>query len=279
MWKLDPPILISSEVARDCAKGAHDSKLRRQVSECSSEFDANAAEYITLAKAGLLHTANDATFGLSGLTSDELISLYERGMVVRKSGRRHYNKIVLAAKHKRCSYCQYVKATTLDHFVPKDKSSGFPALAIEPMNLVPVCKDCNHALSSDWGHSAASEFLHPYFIPDVGQWLGAVIRHTAPIEVVFFATPDSSLNKTLRDRICNQFDRLGLSDVYGSAVAKDIVAFAEYFPRLGDATEVSKHLAAEGERGLAGDPNDLRGVLFSALSRDDWYCEGGYAQV
>lgn len=89
-----------------------------------------------------------------------------------------YNRIKLdgitSSKSKRCCYCNNHKIEVVDHFLPESK---YIFLAVNPVNLVPSCEECNdnkHAYSPD---SSKPVLVHPYFdnINDI-SWLDVMLR-------------------------------------------------------------------------------------------------------
>lgn len=75
--------------------------------------------------------------------------------------------------NKRCCYCNNHKIEVVDHFLPESK---YIFLAVNPINLVPSCEECNdnkHAYSPS---SVEPVLVHPYFdfIDDI-CWLGVNI--------------------------------------------------------------------------------------------------------
>ncbi|WP_374574841.1 HNH endonuclease [Acinetobacter sp.] len=75
-----------------------------------------------------------------------------------------YNRIkldgVANCNSKRCCYCNNHKIEVVDHFLPESK---YNFLAVNPINLVPSCEECNdnkHAYSPD---DLNPVLVHPYF--------------------------------------------------------------------------------------------------------------------
>ncbi|RKG31804.1 hypothetical protein D7V21_12940 [Acinetobacter guerrae] len=89
-----------------------------------------------------------------------------------------YNRIkldgVTSNKSKRCCYCNNHKIEVVDHFLPESK---YVFLAVNPVNLVPSCEECNdnkHAYSPD---SSKPVLVHPYFDNiDHISWLGVKLH-------------------------------------------------------------------------------------------------------
>lgn len=74
----------------------------------------------------------------------------------------------------RCPFCDISEASTLDHYLPKEK---FPEFAIFSRNLVPCCSPCNERKGALTGRPV----LHPYFDDaQVEQCLALRVRFAAP---------------------------------------------------------------------------------------------------
>ncbi|RZG86161.1 HNH endonuclease [Acinetobacter sp. WCHAc060033] len=77
---------------------------------------------------------------------------------------KFYNRIkldgVINNNSKRCCYCNNHKIEVVDHFLPESK---YIFLAVNPINLVPACEECNdnkHAYSPS---ATEPVLVHPYF--------------------------------------------------------------------------------------------------------------------
>lgn len=277
MWAGSPPTLTADESAKACARGIGNANLRQRVEDACPEFLANSSKLQTAAAGDRLHEARTGDYSVSDLSPAELLWLYTGQLSrIRKPGREVYDKIMGAAPFDRCLYCVQSAATTLDHFVPK---SRIPGLSIDPWNLVPACFECNHHLLQDFSGHPTEQLLHPYFIPVIGRWLTASIDHIHPLVVRFAAAPNASLAPELRARIQNQFARLKLGQRYSVLCGRDITGLSRRLPQRFDAAkpgELSAHLSESAQLAFATDPNDRLGVMYEALSADEWYCAGGY---
>jgi len=188
----------------------------------------------------------------------------------RSSGRKIYDQLMSAAPHGLCVYCRYGQAVTLDHFLPK---ATFAALSIEPWNLIPSCQQCNHRLGDSWNVDADAEMLHPYFMPDLGRWLRAEVERTTPVVVTFSVDPAPMLDPRLARRIDNQFESLGLAELYSVVSSQELSSLERRLPSIfNNEVQVRAHLLEIAATALALDPNDRRGVMYEALGRDEWYC-------
>lgn len=103
------------------------------------------------------------------LVSADMKWFYENRLRDSAAGREIYEKM-LRLSQKRCPFCHLSKPRTLEHSFPQ---SAFPRLSIEPLNLVPACRDCNFERNVGHGHITIS----PYFDHWVMQmkWLRAEV--------------------------------------------------------------------------------------------------------
>lgn len=62
-----------------------------------------------------------------------------------------------------CPYCNYYGPTEIDHYLP---ISEFPEFSFIPINLIPICSDCNKLKSNSWIKDDERLFLNKYFDDD-----------------------------------------------------------------------------------------------------------------
>jgi hypothetical protein len=76
----------------------------------------------------------------------------------------------------RCCLCAHRKAGTLDHYLPR---AAYPEFSVLPLNLVPACRDCNHAKGERYrGEDGGGAYLHPYLdaVPAGTRFLYADVK-------------------------------------------------------------------------------------------------------
>ena len=59
-----------------------------------------------------------------------------------------------------CPYCGISTSDSFDHYLPK---SHFPQYCIFPLNLIPICSDCNRRKGERYVKDGQRLFLNPYF--------------------------------------------------------------------------------------------------------------------
>ncbi|NQX17524.1 HNH endonuclease [Rathayibacter sp. VKM Ac-2857] len=241
------------------------------------QFETNSVRLQEAAENHLIYLISKESFAISRLTEGELKKLYSNQVAsIGRPAREFYDEILLGARQNRCSYCQYGAASTLDHFIPKDK---VPGLAIDPWNLIPCCWDCNHRMLSVFRTTPDTQALHPYALPNMGRWLRAVLNSDAGT-VSFFVETDSSVDSTVSRRISQSFDDLGLAALYskvsGADLAKLNQQLGRYFPSAHEQL-IREHLSESARQEFSFDSNSREGAMLEALAGDDWYCAGGFA--
>lgn len=65
-----------------------------------------------------------------------------------------------------CPHCSFESApNTIDHYMPKEK---YPEFSILPINLIPMCFDCNNIKGTDWLIGGSRAAINYYF-DDFGE--------------------------------------------------------------------------------------------------------------
>lgn len=285
MWKVEPPHHTAAEVVHLCARGVRNAGFRRRTDESADVLQENSSAYQLEASRSACHTlVSTTTLQSPAVTAGEMKKLYSGQMARPNSpASAAYDRIMGKAPNGLCSYCQYGVATTLDHFVPK---TTVPTLSIEPWNLIPSCKDCNHRMGSTFSESGEDEFLHPYFMPHVGRWLRSSIERSYPVVAIFYADPSPDVGQGIRHRILKQFDALGLADLYSVVASGELIEIGAAVTDIWESSSpdsvrahlVRAHLTEMAEKAAALSMNSRRSALYEGLAADDWYCSGGFLE-
>lgn len=276
MWSIDVPSITTQEVAEACVSRVKDEGLVRGVLDSRSELERNRVTFGELIAARTLHGLTTQNVSVKNVSDDQFRWLYKQHMAQSRGGARdYYDQLLSNARFKLCSYCQYGYASTLDHFVPKNKFGG---LAIEPSNLVPACPRCNQTLSTATATSAEEQMFHPYSENVSGRWLFAEVIEEEYGALRFMAKPSDELETQTKTRIQNQFQALKLDLLYGAVTGRDVAEARRTLnvnPDLGKphsaqtASELLKDIATNA---FLVDENSLRGVTYEALSESNWFC-------
>lgn len=129
-------------------------------------------------------------------------------------GREYYDHILYEGlRHGAgfCPICEIGRPSELDHYLPK---SSFPALAVTPSNLVPICSECNKVTRKGAYSPNTQEdsLYHPYFEdPPSCIWLIAEISFGQGLCIDYGVEP--------LDPICHRLEQMmtvyGLGERYG----------------------------------------------------------------
>lgn len=276
MWTLDrPDDSLREELIRACSEPGSrgirsDIKTRLLLSLDPLREIGHAFEHA--AELGETWKLNDSQFRNCFVTRSELRDSYEQHLV-RGTGRKVYDRILAMALLEMCAYCALGLASTLDHFLPK---SDFPSLSLEPLNLVPTCKDCNHKKSSKLATSAVEEGVHPYFWATEENWLTcSVSLQDGDLSPFFAAAPCPHLSHETNLRIENMMTSLDLPLRYARASAGQIAELkttVQMWPNNPFNGELFKEHVAERVESLRNTygANHWKYALWLGISSADW---------
>jgi hypothetical protein len=212
------------------------------------------------------------------VSTGEMVDVYKKRMAKKDApGRPLYDRLMAAPPHGRCPLCGQRTVSTLDHHLPK---SLYPGLAVNPLNLVPACADCNKEKGEFAPSAPHEQSLHPYFDDVDGEtWLFAeVLERTRPTMRFVVRPPATWLPQTAR-RIAHHFQLFRLGELYGSHAGEELVniryGLSTLFAAAG-AQAVRIHLDAQAISFLKARRNTWQAAMYRALADCDWYCEGGF---
>lgn len=126
-----------------------------------------------------------------------------------------FYKIIRNSQHT-CAYCNfYVRSVSqLDHYLPK---SVFPSLAISPVNLIPICSDCNFNKREYYSVKKDEMIIHPYFDDLAKQsfdFIKCTVIETFPIGFSFSINKLQNWSDCTYNRVVKHFQMLELKDLY-----------------------------------------------------------------
>lgn len=285
MWAVSPPALTAAETATACASGLRDESLRQRVLGARDRLTLNSATLQTAIANDRLHELSESDCQVPGISDAEMNWLYDQRFArLKRPGRVLYERLMTAAPYGLCCYCQYGQAKSLDHFVPRDHMAS---LAVDPWNLVPACEQCNHQLRARWSAQRSEQLLHPYRMPPLGKWLRGTVVDCRPVSIKFDVAPLAHHAPELQERMRNEFDTLGLAQLYSVVAAPDIAVATKTLQRNfapdengllppGNDEDVRGYLEETAGDAFRVDENSLRGAVLEALASDAWFCDGGY---
>jgi hypothetical protein len=272
MLRIPPPATPVRQAVDDALTSETDPVRAGRISA-----DLAVIETATALAAGAFLTDSIATFPPSSFqttvaTKADMYVLFDSRIAKAGSGgRRHYDAVVLSARHT-CPYCALQIPRSVDHYLPRKDYWG---LAASPVNLVPACSDCNRIKSSYAPTVTRPALLHPYF-DDVStyQWLRGRVVQIANEPAIEYFVDTAAIPLDLGRRIENHFRVLRLAEMYSAYAAQVIANLSLSLPRLaaslGEAG-LADHLAAEAVIAAPSHPNSWQRVLLHTLSADAWF--------
>ena len=182
---------------------------------------------------------------------------------------------------KKCPYCYQLKATEVDHYLPK---SIFGEYAIYAPNLVPICRICNGKKLNKYSHpDGGRRFLHPYFdkLPDKPElYLTASVSVGTSVTIIFTVVRPVSMAEEIWKIHRHQFSELDLAARYAEDSVETVTGMLsalEEFYRIGGSANVSSYLQLEYRtRKRNYGPNHWWPVLLAALASSNEFCDGGF---
>jgi len=277
MWPLKIPMRKASDSYRACVARSITREGRRERLLKSADIVQKAGQVLREAAADRnLHDLEAKSFTVPEIANRTFADwAYGNGMQTIE-GRVIRDELMAAPSNERCPLCRQGTVRQLDHFMPKIL---FPALCVDPLNLIPVCERCNLIKGDKHPDSADSTLLHPYLDRISHEsWLDArTIHDVGTVQLRFFVSPPVSWDATLIARAQNHFTLLELGTRYAieaNRVISDITYGIDRQRKRGGARMVRDHLREQAETRLAVDLNSCEGVTYRTLAADDLYCHG-----
>ncbi|MEU0946825.1 hypothetical protein ABZ379_29380 [Streptomyces canus] len=282
MWSLRPPrydARTSYETCISRTREMGEQKRRTRLAAAADAVEASGDQLRAAAVEQTLHALDPEDFQIPGIRTDEkaVTWIYQNGMV-SGPGRAIYDELMSAPENERCPLCGHGTVSQLDHFMPKN---SYPALCVDPLNLIPACSDCNWA-KGDTRASTPDELpLHPY-IDDIDSepWLDArVIHEDGLVRLEFFVAPPAAWDNTLAARCRNHFRLFSLRKAYALKANGHISEIRGYLRSLlttGGVGAVQRHLLDIASSSLTQRPNSWMGVTYRSLARDMAFCQGAF---
>lgn len=276
MTRLPVPPYAPAQIFRACIGRIRDAESREKLESITQEIAQAEIEYSNAATQIALHTLerNSVFFEVDGKVLEDLYT----DKMARTTGpaRAIYEQIRSAPPLGTCPLCNHMPVKTLDHHLPK---SLYPALSVAPTNLVPACSDCNKRKMDTYPTCSERQAINPYFDDiDDSTWLYANVN-TSTAVVSFSCDPPSHWSTVKSSRVKEHFRLLELGKLYSAQAACELSDIREYLRCIQNragAVEVKLHLeelaASCSRRGL----NTWKTAMYTALSRCQWFYEGGY---
>ena len=262
-----------------CISKVRNRELKARLQAATPLVEQAAADYDAQASGAMLYRLSTHN-GIGALTTLEMVNVYTNGMVpVKIPGRSVYDRIINAAPLGICPLCDLGSVTTLDHHLPK---SDYPGLAVTPNNLIPSCMRCQGAKHRSVPRTAEEQTLHPYFDNfESRPWLIAEIQRTAPASFTFRVDSLAQWDAITIERLRHHLTVFKIPALYASNAAQELNNIRKRLTDLfsvGGRDEVQSHLMEEAASRRAARLNSWQAAMYSAASRDGWFCQDGFAR-
>jgi len=279
--RIDAPKWDSIGVYKRCVNAfsrppTHEKKSR--LLGAMRTVDVRCQKYGPLAETGRLWRAMRGP--PSAAQKHDFTSLYDDKFVKSKQGRQYYERALgNTLPGNRCPSCGHGQVLALDHFLPK---AIYPAFALHPQNLVPICQPCNTMKKEYSPSSADTQLIHPYF-DDVSnlRWLSARVPDMkSPLLIDFFVV--EGLQSQLSSRLSINFRTLGLRGTYRTAASGELTDCKQLICNLYEgagAPAVKAEMTERAASASSANRNSWRGAMYDALSASSWFCAGGFTAI
>ena len=233
--------------------------------------------YLQLAQQNALHAF--APQNPNGINASELSGIYTR-VLVKGRERPTYLSLRGLARYGRYPLCAQRDVKTLDHYLSKD---DYPELSVYPANLVPCCFACNHDKGTYRAVNADEQLFHPYF----DNWseyrlIKAALHIGVGVSVAYSVRAARGVDGEIVERARRHFAQLNLGQLYADNAAVELVDRKQSFEEIhgADGPEgLREELTREARSRRRRNRNSWQSVLYSALSRDDGFCQGGFNRI
>ncbi|MCU4804552.1 HNH endonuclease [Bacillus cereus] len=267
MRKLTPPVITHSQVLLSCISNIRNNDLLKNVKNNLQAFEDASNIYNVKGENGCLHQLDTHNSVASVITKDEMIFLYNKMVNKRNPARNYYD--VLLHQSVKCPYCGYGSPTTLDHFLPK---THFPIYAVDPLNLVPCCRDCN-STKLDEILEDGNSLLHPYYDNfDNERWLYCEIGYFETLAFNFTIKKPTNWSEVKFKKLQQHFKLFQLNKLFigfASDEFADSIFEIKNLYDLHGPDAVKDNLQLKFESCNYNLKNHWKTALYYALKKDD----------
>jgi hypothetical protein len=275
MRTISPPAFGVREVIESFSHGPRVNGLHRLV----ADFVTAEADYVAVLRARAPHLLCPFPAGLSALAAADASWAYEEHFRSTTGGGRTFYESIRGVDEP-CGTCRVRKARVVDHYLPR---SIYPAYAIQPTNLVPICSDCNDRKLDEVPSPARVHFLHPYFdhLGDDG-WLVARVTDGPGRPVAFSVNRGYIANPGLEQRAIAHMEYFRLSTAFAKHAGDflvDHVYILDRFLANHGPSKVSDHLFELSDSSRAGGAHPWIAASLAAWAADERFCGGAWNEI
>jgi len=271
---LAKPQMSHGEILTSCISNIENTNLKDNIESNLQVFETSYQKYNEKGESGALSDFNIHNDILGIITVDNMKFLYKKMSTKGQPARVHYDKIIHSSKI--CPICGYRTSGTLDHYLPKTK---FPIFAVNPLNLVPCCRDCNSNKLTDVP-VPDMETLHPYFDNvEEYRWLFAKVDGWKnEISFNFFVEKPNSMSYELFNKVQYHFSAFQLSELYSIVATTELgdqIYLLKKLYELGGPTIVKTQLLEFYNSAQQNHLNNWKSAMYEALADSEWFCNHG----
>jgi hypothetical protein len=273
MKTLVKPTITHREILETCTSNIDNADLRIRIQRELNFFDNSSKEYDEKGILGELSQIpiEDNVNGV--ITKQEMKFLYSKLVAKGQPARDYYDRILHNSKV--CPVCGFGKSRTLDHYLPK---AIFPAYAVDPLNLIPCCRDCNFEKRSDIPEKG-KETLHPYYdVINDERWLYTEIGEDERLAFVYKVRKPQNWENDKFIKLKYHFEVFDLSDLYSTLASQEINDQAYFLNKLfaiGGPEVVKEQLIEFHISAQKQDINHWKSAMYEALAYNEWFCTTG----
>lgn len=270
----------------DHANYAHVIAHRKTLVE--SEAEALRAEELQEAVFDLYQKYEERFANSAGPTPEPDISKADQDVLKTNSNYlrlTHFDSIkgaiLTATQGNKCPYCYQLRASQIDHYLPK---AHFGEYAIFVPNLVPICNECNgKKLNRYVLPGGGRRYVHPYFdqLPSNSfQYLDAEISIGSSVSIKFSVVRPTGVSDEVWCALRNQFVDLDLGRRYMEDATETMMSMLgsiyTHYER-GGRGELRYQLEIEQHsKQLRYGRNHWWAVTLDTLAQSDLFCHGGF---
>ncbi|WP_261641538.1 HNH endonuclease [Erwinia mallotivora] len=215
---------------------------------------------------------------IGNVTKLELMDFYTKHMCIKNksNARKLYDMLCSSAENEICPLCGINGVATLDHYLPKAR---YPALSVNPKNLIPACENCNKGKSADLFLSESKRTLYPYHDEDkfyTTDWIFSEVIIMETLVFRFYTQPPMNWSQIERERVANHFEGFNLSKKYTINSAQFISSIVYTIRDLlskGSYKEVREHFQSLAN---SSQVNSTLRAMYSAIASNTSVCRGEF---
>lgn len=260
-----------SKVIDECLLHKRDPDFKQKISNNKLFILKEYRDYLKHARKLDFHKVSEC-ISMGNITGDDMLKLYES---FRGGIRTYYNAIKLSSEYNICPYCGVRNVSEVDHYLPKSKKIS---LSIAPLNLIPICHECNNKKGTHYPLTKDECFINPYFDSFISdkRWLQANVLE-GDIPSFHFYVDSSVFNANEQDmynRIEYHFNKLRLNTLYMSHAGATLAPVSHRLKkeRKKGIEELKQHLLEDLESFEDYDVNYWKAAMYRGLLKSDWFC-------